>query len=568
MQQQADYYELNEDSKAEQLRHAEILRKYEAQKRARSINVPTAIEEVKARLREMGQPITLYGEGPADRRERLKDVIAQLELGEEELQKLQAIINKNAVQKATSTTVASDGNVSSVEQTSASSTTHATVSQEQMVKQKEVIYSAATDQLIAARKIICIYSFDRAAERLQKMKSLQENDLLQREEDEHVGGLYTNSKELSLNASQFGDDRPLTTVRYAPDGNLIASASLSSTVKLWDIFNLTCKAVLRGHTDRVTSIAWHPQASSNGVGNENDFDSSNSGSNFSRGVYGESEDSAVSMHDSSSSSSNSNNSSNSSSNLLASTAADGTCNLYDCRHLEDAPEDGSNRMDTDGGDDTVRHAAPVARLKGHVGVVTNCDFHPQGALLGTSGQDFSWRLWDIETSVQIQLQDGHITECSRIAFHPDGSLLGSGDAGGVVLLWDLRSGQCIQPYQGHSKKITAASFNANGYELCTSSADNTIKIWDLRQRKCSYTLPAHGNIISDARYSKSGELLLTSSFDGMVKVWGTRDYRILRSLTGHSGKVMSSDFSPTDEKHIISAGYDRTLKLWAHKDEF
>ena len=46
MQQQADYYELNEDSKAEQLRHAEILRKYEAQKRARSINVPTAIEEV------------------------------------------------------------------------------------------------------------------------------------------------------------------------------------------------------------------------------------------------------------------------------------------------------------------------------------------------------------------------------------------------------------------------------------------------------------------------------------------------------------------------------------------
>ena len=35
----------------------------------------------------------------------------------------------------------------------------------------------------------------------------------------------------------------------------------------------------------------------------------------------------------------------------------------------------------------------------------------------------------------------------------------------------------------------------------------------------------------------------------------------------HSGKVMSCDFS-RDEKHIVSAGFDRTIKLWAHKDEF
>ena len=85
----AEYMDLNEDSKQEQLRHAELLRRYEAQKRARSIVVPTAVPEVKAKLRELGKPITLFGENPADRRERLREIIASLELDQEQLIKLQ-----------------------------------------------------------------------------------------------------------------------------------------------------------------------------------------------------------------------------------------------------------------------------------------------------------------------------------------------------------------------------------------------------------------------------------------------------------------------------------------------
>lgn len=39
---------------------------------------------MRARLREIGEPITLFGEGPADRRDRLRDLIARarLEKGE------------------------------------------------------------------------------------------------------------------------------------------------------------------------------------------------------------------------------------------------------------------------------------------------------------------------------------------------------------------------------------------------------------------------------------------------------------------------------------------------------
>lgn len=56
-------------------RQAEVLAEFERRKRARQINVSTDDSEVKACLRALGEPITLFGEGPAERRERCPLVI-------------------------------------------------------------------------------------------------------------------------------------------------------------------------------------------------------------------------------------------------------------------------------------------------------------------------------------------------------------------------------------------------------------------------------------------------------------------------------------------------------------
>jgi U4/U6 small nuclear ribonucleoprotein PRP4 len=84
-----EYLELSEESKLEQQRHAETLRKLETQKRARAIAVPTSVDEIKLKLRELGHPVTLFGEDHADRRERLREVIAGMQLSEEESARLQ-----------------------------------------------------------------------------------------------------------------------------------------------------------------------------------------------------------------------------------------------------------------------------------------------------------------------------------------------------------------------------------------------------------------------------------------------------------------------------------------------
>jgi U4/U6 small nuclear ribonucleoprotein PRP4 len=81
--------DLSSESREAQLKHAETLRRFEAQQRARTMIVPTLVDDVKKKLRELGQPVTIFGEGPADRRERLKEVIARMELNETEAREMQ-----------------------------------------------------------------------------------------------------------------------------------------------------------------------------------------------------------------------------------------------------------------------------------------------------------------------------------------------------------------------------------------------------------------------------------------------------------------------------------------------
>ena len=52
---------------------------------ARQIHVSTDDTEVKMQLREVGEPICLFGEDPADRRERLRQLLVVI--GEENLKK-------------------------------------------------------------------------------------------------------------------------------------------------------------------------------------------------------------------------------------------------------------------------------------------------------------------------------------------------------------------------------------------------------------------------------------------------------------------------------------------------
>ena len=75
---------------------------------------------------------------------------------------------------------------------------------------------------------------------------------------------------------------------------------------------------------------------------------------------------------------------------------------------------------------TFNSDTPLAILKGHQDRVCRVAFHPSGDYVASASFDTTWRLWDVETQVELLLQEGHSKEVYSIEFQDDGSLIASG----------------------------------------------------------------------------------------------------------------------------------------------
>ena len=60
--------------------------------------------------------------------------------------------------------------------------------------------------------------------------------------------------------SQFGDDRPLSNIRFSPNSKLALTTSWTGTTKIWDLPNLNLISTKRGHSEKIGGASWHPGA--------------------------------------------------------------------------------------------------------------------------------------------------------------------------------------------------------------------------------------------------------------------------------------------------------------------
>ena len=68
---------------------------------------------------------------------------------------------------------------------------------------------------------------------------------------------------------------------------------------------------------------------------------------------------------------------------------------------------------------------PIAVMKGHQDRICRVAFHPSGNYVASASFDTTWRLWDINTSKEILLQEGHSREVYAVEFQDDGALVAS-----------------------------------------------------------------------------------------------------------------------------------------------
>lgn len=210
-----------------------------------------------------------------------------------------------------------------------------------------------------------------------------------------------------------GHRLPVRRLAFSPDGRWLASASYDKTVGIWTAAGEPV-CMLEGHTDQVWDVAFLPQISD-----------------------------AV---------------------VLASASWDKTVRLW--RWQESDPEKQALCAEA--------LAEPWRVLEGHQDVVAGIAFSPTGDAIATASQDRTVKIWALDGTVERSLD--HDQAVTAVCFSPDGGWLATAGFDRQITLWS-RQGQRLQTLTGHTGTIWRLQFFEN--QLLSASEDGTVRIWSL-----------------------------------------------------------------------------------------
>ena len=79
------------------------------------------------------------------------------------------------------------------------------------------------------------------------------------------------------------------------------------------------------------------------------------------------------------------------------------------------------------------------------------------------------------------------------------------------------------------------------------------------------TLKGHSEAIRSIALSSDSKIIVSAGYDKMIKIWNLESGEELRTLAGHTDKVSSVAIS-SKRKFIISGSFDKSVKIWNYEN--
>lgn len=291
-----------------------------------------------------------------------------------------------------------------------------------------------------------------------------------------------------------GHTGPVNALAWS-NGLKLASASHDHTIRIWDVSNGSVVAVLAGHTERVSTVAWSPNGGFIASGGEDGL-------------------------------------------VRIWRATDGremgTMGPWEWIWSVAWSPDGS-RLAVGSGDDRVRichlsgeHRRQVTILEGHRWDVLSVTWDPSGSMLASASYDNTVRLWHLEGAKgsEIAVLEHMKQTVHALAWQPGpGGRLAGGAKDGTIYLWRVRTGSAAQltPLEAHRDIVRSVSWSHDGGLLASGSDDGAVCVWDAESRACLAVFDEHKDEVNTVAWGP--ELagrpvwLASGSKDSTIRLW-------------------------------------------------
>lgn len=335
-------------------------------------------------------------------------------------------------------------------------------------------------------------------------------------------------------------------------GQILASGSSDTSIRLWDVNTGTCLKILHGHTRWVLSVRF----------NHNSSTLASSGGDCDIRLWN---------------------------------IAEGNCTNIFKGHISSVYSVGFSPDDktlVSGGNDNliklwnVNTGGCIKTLHGHKNSVFSISFSPDGRTIATGSWDYSVRLWDVEQGTCFKVLQGHTSEVESVIFCNKGENIISSSMDSTVRWWDVNKGVCIRTLHGNNARTLSVKFKPVNLESvnkafpedinCVSSQENnnhkntlasagldgSIRLWDITSGYCTKILQGHTDWVWSISFSPNADILASGSSDRNIKLWDINTGQNIATFSGHLSKIKSVTFSP-DGKTLASVSDDKCVKLWS-----